>query len=306
MNQSQADGSSGVRSIGGQWLVLAAAILWGTTGTAQVFAPEGATPLSVGAVRLVFGGLTLLVWAAARGSFRNGIHLPLRPTLVAAGGIAVYQVCFFAGVARTGVAVGTIVGIGTAPVWSGALDWLIVGQRPGRRWLLATGLAIIGSTLLIAGGSSISVDPSGVLLAMGAGLAYAVYTLASKQLLAVRSPDLVMAVIFVLGALILLPIFFGSDLSWLTEPGGMVVAVHLGVITVGIAYALFARGLTAIAASSAVTLTMAEPLTAAMLGLVVLGERLAPVALMGIALLFAGLAALSIGQPAAEKGEKSS
>jgi DME family drug/metabolite transporter len=306
MNQPQADGSSSVRSIGGQWLVLAAAILWGTTGTAQVFAPEGATPLSVGAVRLVFGGLTLLVWAIARGSFQNGIHLPFKPTLVAAGGIAVYQVCFFAGVARTGVAVGTIVGIGTAPVWSGALDWLIVGQRPGRRWLLATGLAIIGSTLLIAGGSSISVDPSGVLLAMGAGLAYAVYTLASKQLLAGRSPDLVMAVVFVIGALILLPIFLGSDLSWLAEPGGMAVAFHLGVITVGIAYALFARGLTAIAASSAVTLTLAEPLTAAMLGLVVLGERLAPVALIGIAFLFAGLATLSIGRPAAERGEKTS
>jgi DME family drug/metabolite transporter len=305
MSQPQPDSANSSRFISGQWLVLAAAILWGTTGTAQAFAPEGATPLSVGAVRLVFGGLTLLVWATARGSFRNGLHLPLKPTLVAAGGIAVYQICFFAGVARTGVAVGTIVGIGTAPVWAGALDWLVVRQRPGRRWLLATGLAILGSSLLIAGGSSISVDPLGVLLALGAGLAYAIYTLASKQLLTGRSPDLVMAVVFVLGALILLPIFFGSDLSWLAEPGGMAVAFHLGVITVGIAYALFARGLTAIPASSAVTLTLAEPLTAAMLGLVLLGERLAPVALIGIALLFAGLATLSIGQPAAEKVEKS-
>ena len=86
------------------------------------------------------------------------------------------------------MAVGTIVGIGTAPIWSGALDWLVMGQRPGRRWLLATGLAILGSTLLIAGGSSISVDPLGVLLALGAGLAYAVYTLASKKLLAGTVP----------------------------------------------------------------------------------------------------------------------
>lgn len=283
-------------AIGGQWFVLAAAVLWGTTGTAQAIAPEGASPASVGAVRLLVGGLTLLLWTAASGGFRQGIHLPLRPTLVAAGGIAAYQLCFFAGVARTGVAVGTIVGIGTAPIWSGALDWLVMGQRPGRRWLLATALAILGSTLLIAGGSSISVDPLGVLLALGAGLAYAVYTLASKKLLAGRSPDMVMAVVFALGALVLLPFFFGSDLSWLTETGGVAVALHLGVITVGLAYALFARGLTIIPASTAVTLSLAEPLTAATLGVVVLGERLTPMALVGVGLMFAGLATLTVGR----------
>ncbi len=300
MGDAGIDKASRTQAIGGQWLVLAAAILWGTTGTAQTFAPENATPASVGAVRLVFGGLALLIWAVARGSFRQGLRLPIRPTLVAAAGIAAYQLCFFAGVARTGVAIGTIVGIGTAPVWSGALDWLVVRQRPGRRWLVATGLAILGSTLLIAGGSYISVDPVGVLLAMGAGLSYAVYTLASKQLLSGRSPDMVMAVVFALGAVVLLPVFFGSDLSWLAEPGGLAIALHLGIVTVGLAYALFARGLMGVTASTAVTLTLAEPLTAATLGVAVLGERLTAPALFGVGLLFAGLAILSIGRSPAK------
>jgi len=283
---------------GGQWLVLAAAVLWGTTGTTQTFAPAEASPASVGAVRLVGGSLCLIALAAYRGQLGKLTHMPRRPLLIAAIGIAAYQICFFAGVARTGVAVGTIVGIGTAPIWSGALDWLIVGDRPGWRWLAATALAILGSTFLIAGGSSISVDPPGVLLAMGAGLAYAIYTLASKQLLYDYAPDGVMAAVFGLGAVFLVPVLFAADASWLVETRGMLVALHLSLLTVGLSYALWARGLIRVSASTAVTLSLAEPLTAATLGVLVVGERLPLVALLGIALLVAGLALLSLGQPA--------
>ncbi|HFQ93738.1 MAG TPA: hypothetical protein ENK32_06995, partial [Anaerolineae bacterium] len=49
--------------ISGQWFVLAAAVLWGTTGTAQAFAPAGAHPLSVGAMRLLVGGVALFTLA---------------------------------------------------------------------------------------------------------------------------------------------------------------------------------------------------------------------------------------------------
>jgi DME family drug/metabolite transporter len=282
-------------------LVLIAAVLWGTTGTAQAFAPAGASPASVGAVRLVGGSLCLIALAAYQGDLKQAVHMPRRPVLVAAAAVAAYQIFFFAGVARTGVAVGTIVGIGTAPVWSGALDWLVVGVRPGRRWLAATALAIIGSTLLIAGGSNISVDPLGILLAMGAGLSYAIYALASKQLLYDYGPDGVMAVVFGLGAIFLLPILFFADLSWLAEPGGMLVALHLCLITVGLAYALWARGLVRVTASTAVTLSLAEPLTAATLGVLVVGERLPPIALLGVALLVAGLALLTLGRPPVEQ-----
>ncbi|MCY9414062.1 EamA family transporter, partial [Bacillus haynesii] len=47
--------------------VLLAAILWGTTGTTQAFAPKEAAPLVFGAVRMAVGGITLLLFAALRG-----------------------------------------------------------------------------------------------------------------------------------------------------------------------------------------------------------------------------------------------
>jgi DME family drug/metabolite transporter len=295
------------RTIGGQWLVLAAAVLWGTTGTAQAFAPEGATPLSVGTVRLVLGGLALILFVRARGELTGIREYPRRPTLLAAFSIAAYQLCFFAGVSRTGVAVGTIVGIGSAPIVAGVLEWLVYGERPGRRWLLATSLALLGCTLLVTAGGSLNIDPLGVLLALGAGFFYAVYTMASKALLPGRSPDAVMAVVFGLGAVLLTPLLLFASYRWVFEPVGLVVALHLGLVTVALAYILFGRGLVKVPVSTTVTLTLAEPLTAAALGIIILGERLTPAAAAGAGLLLAGLliAARSqrqVGQVGSENG----
>ncbi|MFN3980926.1 MAG: EamA family transporter, partial [Caldilinea sp.] len=125
----------------GFWFVLVAAVCWGTTGTAQTFAPEGATPLAVGAMRLLIGGAALLLFALGRRQLRLQ-GWPLSATMVAIGTIAGYQLFFFAGVARTGVAVGTVVGIGSAPIFAGLLGLLLLGEKPSRRWMLATLLAI--------------------------------------------------------------------------------------------------------------------------------------------------------------------
>jgi DME family drug/metabolite transporter len=279
--------------VSGQWFVLAAAVLWGTTGTAQAFAPPEATPAAIGSVRLLIGGAALLAVAWARGGIRREGRLPLKATLWAAGGMAVYQLCFFAAVARTGVAIGTVVAIGSAPVIAGVLVWLVRGERPGGRWLAATALAIAGCGLLILPGSNTGAEPIGVLLALAAGLSYAVYAVSSKDLLAGRSPDVVMAAVFSLGALFLLPVLLTSDLGWLAQPRGLAVALHLGLVATALAYLLFGRGLSAIAVATAVTLTLAEPLTAATLGIVILDERLTTLAILGVGLLFAGLALLS-------------
>lgn len=273
----------------GAWLVLAAAVLWGTTGTAQALAPDGAKPAAIGAARLFVGGVALLALAMSRRVFANSGRWPLWTVLIAAACMAAYQLFFFAGVARTGVAVGTIVGIGSAPILAGAIGFLVRGERPGRRWFVATLLAVVGCGLLIAAGRSIHIDPSGLLLATGAGAAYAAFTVASKDLLEHNSPEAVMAVVFCIGALFLAPLFFTADFTWLEQPGGLAVTLHLGLVTVALAYSLFARGLSQVPVATAATLTLAEPLTAGILGVLLLGERLSFVAVLGILLIFTGL-----------------
>ena len=274
-------------------------MLWGTTGTAQAFAPESAQPLAIGTLRLILSGALLLLYHQLTG---GGWKIPRRdvPALVlAAGCMAAYQVLFFAGVKMTGVAVGTIVGIGISPVVAGLLGALFRGERPGWRWGAATTLAVAGCALLAFSGAGngtngARADPLGMLLAAGAGTAYATFSLAGKNLFDTQPVELVMAVAFGLGAVMLAPLLLVQDLSWLAEPTGVPVVLHLGLVATAVAYTLFGKGLRRVPLGSAVTLSLADPLTAGLLGVLVLGEALTPLMGLGIGLIFAGLGVLPI------------
>ena len=281
----------------GTLFILGAAVLWGTTGTSQALAPQGAQPRAVGARRLLIGGIALLAVYAF--SFKTTqpqpkFRLPVGLTLLAAACMAAYQVLFFAGVALTGVAVGPIVGIGSSPVLAGLLGYLFRGEHPGWRWGVATLLAISGCTLLALMGQAVNVNPLGMLLAVGAGAAYATFSLVSKRLLEHQPVEMVMAAVFSLGALLLSPLLLTQNLAWVANPRGLAVVLWLGLIATALAYALFGRGLSLTPLATAVTLSLAEPLTAAALGILVLGERLTLPAVLGIGLIFSGLAVLSI------------
>jgi len=280
--------------------VLLAALCFGTTGTAQALGPEGAQPLAVGAVRIVVGAALLLVVLAVMGG-----GMPTRkdlvPVSIAAVGVASYQLCFFAAVRETGVGVGTVVALGSAPALTGAIGWLVDRQPPRREWAIATAVATAGVAVISLAGADADVSTSGVLLALGAGASYAVFTLGSKRLLdAGRRVEAVMAWSFTAGAILLVPVLVVSDLRWLSEARGIVMAVWLGAVPTALAYLLFAAGLRSLVAREVATLTLAEPVTATALGVVVLGERPGALAVLGIAIVLVGLAVLARGRSRAD------
>ena len=67
--------------------------------------------------------------------------------LAAVAAVSAYQLAFFAAVADTGVAVGTIVALGSAPTLAGLFEWLLDRRRPEPRWAVATALACVGVAL---------------------------------------------------------------------------------------------------------------------------------------------------------------
>jgi drug/metabolite transporter, DME family len=279
----------GVRSNGHLFVILAA-ILWGTGGTAQALAPGAADPLSVGVVKIGIGGTAMLAFSALSGGWAKGASAKWRPlpVLVCALLVASYQVLFFTGITLTGVALGTISAIGSLPVWAGLID-LLFGKRPDARWLGATALAVAGSVLLIGSGGSVSVEPLGVLLCIASGAGLVAFTAIAKGLLQERPHAVVMGVTFTLGAVLLSPVLLFSNPSWILSPTGLAVALELGLGATALAYILFASGLSKVSVSTAATLTLAEPLTAGLLGVFVLGERVSPVALGGMVLIVLGL-----------------
>lgn len=280
-------------------LVLAAAVLFGTTGTAQALGPD-ASPLSVGAARIAVGAVLLaLVARAVVPRARRDVRWDPRWVALAATGIAGYQLAFFAAVADTGVALGTVVALGSAPAFAGLGGWVIGYGNPGAPWAVATALAAIGVALLALGGDTAQVSGPGVALALVAGAGYALFTLSSKRLLdAGHAVEPVMAWSFALGAVLLIPVLAFGETAWIATPGGMALALFLGAVPTALAYLLFARGLRLLPASEVATLTLAEPVTAAALGALVLAERPGAVAVAGIALILVGLTLLALPRPA--------
>jgi drug/metabolite transporter, DME family len=278
--------------------VLLAALCFATTGTAQALGPDGTDPVGVGATRILIGGALLALVAIAR-KRSSRPRWDRQAVAAAVAGVAVYQLAFFAAVADTGVAVGTIVALGSAPTLAGLFEWIVDRRRPSTRWAAATALACAGVALLALAGADADVSPRGVALAVTAGGAYAVYTLAAKRLLSAgHAPEAVMAAAFGLGAIVLLPALLATTPTWLVHADGIALALFLGTIPTAVAYLLFANGLRYLTASETATLTLAEPLTAAVLGAVVLSEQLSAPALAGAGLVLGALVALAVKPPA--------
>ncbi len=284
--------------------VLLGAMLWGTTGTAQAFAPNLANPLTIGAARITIGAFTLLSICLYRGTLKIDKSWPKLATLVSAISVAAYQPFFFSAVSKTGVAVGTVVAIGSSPIIAGFLSFVVRKEKLGKKWYLATSLSIIGILLLFNPSSIENVDSLGILLALGAGLSYAVFATASKQLLDKHPTEVVLAIVFSISAIILAPLFLIYDAAWLFELKGILVALHLGVFATALAYFLFSSGLKALPVATAVTLTLAEPLTATFLGIFLVGETLTFTSLIGVSLLFMGLVILSVSKRMFRKKER--
>jgi DME family drug/metabolite transporter len=273
--------------------VLLAAVCFGTTGTAQALGPD-ASPVTVGAARIAVGALLLLlaqrlVTRADAGPWARG------PLVAGALGVAAYQLCFFAAVKDTGVAVGTVVALGSAPALAGAGGWLLDRRAPGGAWAAATALACAGVALIALAGGGSEVSAPGVALAVGAGASYAAYTLSAKRLLdAGHAVEPVMARLFGWGGVLLLPVLVLGDTGWAVTPGGAAMALWLGAVPTALAYLLFARGLRHLPANEVATLTLAEPVTATLFGAIILSERPGAGAIIGIVLILAGLALLAL------------
>ena len=269
--------------------VLLAAVCFGTTGTAQALGPA-ASPVAVGAARIVLGGALLVAVARAMGVRRPRVDATVAGIAVA---VAVYQLSFFAAVRLTGVAVGTVVAIGTGPAAAGLLGRLVNGERLTRRWALAT-LCGAAGVVLLAGDGGATVELSGLALAVTAGAGYATCTVLSKRLIARgAAPEGVMAAGFGGAAVLLVPVLAIAGPGFLTGAGGIALALYLAAIPTALAYVLFSRGLRALSSGETATLVLAEPLTAAALGILALGEQPSAAAAAGAALVLGGLAILA-------------
>jgi DME family drug/metabolite transporter len=291
----------------GLLLIAVAAASWGTTGATMTLLSRdaAASPLLVGWSRLAIAApcLVLAAACAARGGARHPAlrawpsirDLPLCAALGLA--MAAYQVCYFRAVTLVGVAAAALLAICSAPLLIAVLATCFLGERLAPLVRLSLGMAVAGTALLVIGPRGLDQVAGhfglGALLALGAGVSYAVYAVAAKGLLARVTPLAVSAITFALAAIFLAPVLLGEPAPARALAAGWPLLVYLGLGPTAVAYALFTAGLGRVPATVAGIVSLLEPLTATTLGLLVFGERLGAVGVAGACLLLAALTLLT-------------
>ena len=272
--------------------ILAASALFATIGTAQAIGGLEASPLALGGARLVVASIALVALLPAFGQKRRAVVglWARRPVIIAAAATAFFQVTFFAGLREAGVALGTLLVIGSVPIFAGLLSWAFLRQRPTLGWLAATALCLAGLALLFSQGLTKG-SPVGVALCLVTGLGIASYAVAARTLLDQQvHPVSLMAAAFSLGALLMVPLLAFQPMGWILQPRGLILALYLGLATMVLSNWLQLRGLAVIGPGPTMTLNLAEPIIATLLGVAVLGESLSLIAMASLALVLAGLA----------------
>lgn len=283
--------------------VLIASILWGTTGTAASYAPN-LSPLAIGAIAMGGGGL--LQALLAHKNIRS--HLPQIRTyypllLIGMVSVAIYPLAFYSSMRMAGITIGTVVSIGSAPLFTALLEKFFDKKALSGKWFISFIFGVAGVLLLSIGEShsqasaqTIATDQKsiGIILGLIAALTYSLYSWAAKKMID-RGVDskASMGLIFGFGALILLPTLFFTGSNLFDEPVNLYVVGYMMLIPMFLGYLLFGYALKTISASTATTLTLFEPLVAALFAVLLVGEQLAPIGWVGMVLIFVCLTVLS-------------
>jgi drug/metabolite transporter, DME family len=298
---TQTDPRSAARR--GLFLILGAALLWGTVGvtTRALYDLSGTNALSIGFFRLAIATPVLLLacWSAlGRRAFRIAPR-DLALMICIGAAMAFYQVCYFAAIARVGVAVAVLITLCTAPVLIAMLAAVFLRERLTPTVLLALICALAGTAMLVwvapGEGGPRSETLLGVLLALASALGYSIIALCSRTLAGRYHPLQPITVGFAAGALLLLPFALWVGLVAVYSPMGWLLLLHLGLLPTALAYLLFLSGIRHTSATVASVVTLIEPLTSTALAWLFFGERLGPSGLLGAALLVGAIGLLYRG-----------
>ncbi|MEZ8353540.1 DMT family transporter [Vibrio splendidus] len=277
----------------GTLAILFASILWGTTGTAASFAPD-LSPLAIGAFSMGVGGLMQAGLAYRKILFAfDKLMQNKRLLAVSALALAVYPLAFYSSMKLSGVAIGTVVSIATAPFFSALLECLISKKNNiNKRWLTSFAIGVVGIGLLVFSESSSTNESGddlkllGIALGLLAGLCYAIYSWATKALIdkGIKS-QAAMGSIFGLGAMLLLPTLWFTGDNLFSSQTNVLIISYLTLIPQCLGYVAFSFGLRHVTASSANLLTLFEPVVAAVLAVCVVGELIPFIGWLGMFLI---------------------
>ncbi|MFF4822480.1 DMT family transporter [Streptomyces sp. NPDC001312] len=285
------------------YLIVAGAA-WGTAGAAAslVYRTSDIGPVTLSFWRCAVGFVLLLAARLLRPRVRPAVPVPLGRRLLRAGatgvGLAVFQTAYFAAVAATGLAVATVVTLGAGPVLIALGARLTMGERLGRAGLTAVAGALAGLGVLVLGSGGAAVRPWGVLLALLSAAGYCVMTLLTRWWGRDGAADHSGSTLgaFAVTSLCLLPFALWEGLVPHTDDPVRVLwlLAYIASVPTALAYALYFAGAAVVRSATVSVIMLLEPVSAAVLAIALLGERLTAATLVGTALMLGSVAGLAL------------
>jgi drug/metabolite transporter, DME family len=287
------------RPVAGAALVLGAASLWATFGIfASYLYQAGFEPLEVASTRAAVGFAAVLLITIARRM--RGVRVPLRslPFLATYGilGFALFGLLYLAALEQTTVSIAVAL-LYTAPAFVVLLSAIIWRERLDHIRAVSLLLVLIGVVLvtgaagaLLSGTAALPVPA--LLFGLGSGLGYGLYTLFSKVATDRYGPHASLFWSFAFAALSL-GMLASPIAPFVRSPDQALLLIGLGIVPTLLPYGLYVVALRHLRASTAAMLASVEPAIAAGMAALLLGERLASLQIIGVAVVVCGAALIT-------------
>ena len=272
--------------------VILASLLWGTTGTVATFAPA-LSPLFIGSFAMGIGGFLQCGLASVNIVHDRALLVMYRRFLiVGALAVAIYPLAFYSSMRLSGVTIGTVVSIGSAPILSAIIEYFSRDFQLNKQWATGALLGIIGMVMLaFSDNASTTIQNThvyfGILLGLVAGFTYALYSWSARQLMLKGiNTKAAMGATFGCGGLLLIPVMLITGSAFFTSCTNIAVGFYMALIPMFLGYLCYGFGLSKISASMATTITLLEPVVATILAMLIVGEYLSIIGWIGMLLIF--------------------
>lgn len=266
------------------WLTALAPLIWGSTYvvTTEFLPPD--VPLLSAALRTLPVGLLMLLWLR---------QLPDRGWwgkifLLGFLNIGVFQALLFVAAYRLPGGVAATVGA-IQPLVVVILSWAVLGARTSWLSWIAAVSGMLGVALLVLGPAA-KLDGLGIIAAAGGALAMACGTLLTKKWQPPVNALVLTSWQLSVGGLFLLPLALSVEsLPQSINLTQVLGYLWLGLIGTGLTYVFWLRGVMRMSASAVTGFSLLSPLSATVLGLVLLDQQLTWLQSVGMVLVLTGV-----------------
>jgi len=283
----------------GPLLIILAGCFWGSMGIfVRKLTAFGFSPIQIVSIRLTVAALVfaLLLFVKDRSGFRIALRdLPLFLGL-GFGSILFFTVCYFSAITIMPLSTAAIL-LYTSPIWIMLMSVLFFHEKLNRTKLIALALAFAGC-VLVSGISGEGLTLKGLLLGLGSGIGYGLYSILGTIALRKYSPYTVTTYTFLFAAagswLVCGPADLISKFAAADNLAGLLLfCVLTGLVTAVIPFLAYTLGLRTVEAGRAGILATIEPLVATLVGIIVFSEPVTLLSGLGIVLILAAVILLN-------------